>query len=211
MKVLDIKNDQDIMSVTIKIEPQEFTAAQKEAYLDNTDRFVVPGRAPGLAEPAEINAVYGPDALADEALARSVPFWFGTFLAKFNIRTVGRPEVLETARLADGGAVFRVRTTIYPKVKLGCYKGLHVAQRRGDNEEEFTMAVLKEACREMEGIAPDAMVEQKLDALAAQEKLNVSQDAVYHLLADVVCVLGKHTARPEYPARWRRCAPKPRM
>jgi hypothetical protein len=33
------------------------------------------------------------------------------------------------------------------------------------------------------------MTEQKLDSMAAQEKLRVNQDSVYHLLADVVCYL----------------------
>ena len=35
----------------------------------------------------------------------------------------------------------------------------------------------------------DAMVEQQLDARAAQEKLNIDQDPVYHLLADIIEVL----------------------
>ena len=49
MKVLEIKNEKGLLTATIKIEPREFAASLREAYLDNADRFAVPGFAAGLA------------------------------------------------------------------------------------------------------------------------------------------------------------------
>ena len=189
MKVLDIKNEKGLLSATIKIEPREFAAALRDAYLDNTDRFVVPGFAAGLAPVGEIEKIYGPEALGDLAIDRAVPDLYRKFLTEQDLRIVGRPEVTSIARIPDGGVIFSVSAQLYPQVKLGRFKGLKVAQNRENNEEEFKMAVLKKACENMTGEVPDAMAEQKLDALAAQEKLRVNGDAVYHLLADVVCAL----------------------
>lgn len=189
MKVLDIKNEKGLLSATIKIEPREFAAALRDAYLDNTDRFVVPGFAAGLAPVGEIEKIYGSEALGDLAIDRAVPDLYRKFLTEQALRIVGRPEVTSIARIPDGGVIFSVRASLYPQVKLGCYKGLKVAQDRENNEEEFKMAVLKKACENMTGEVPEAMAEQKLDSLAAQERLRVNGDAVYHLLADVAYAL----------------------
>ena len=191
MKVLEIKNEKGLLTATIKIEPREFAASLREAYLDNADRFTVPGFAAGLAPLEEVEKIYGPEALGGLAIDLAVPAAYKKFLAEQQLRVVGRPEVSSAAILPDGGAIFSVSAALYPQVKLGRYKGLKVPQRRGNNEEEFKMAVLKQACENMAGEVPDAMAEQKLDALAAQEKLRVNGDAVYHLLADVVYALGE--------------------
>ena len=62
MKVLEIKNEKGLLTATIKIEPREFAASLREAYLDNADRFAVPGFAAGLAPLEEVEKIYGPEA-----------------------------------------------------------------------------------------------------------------------------------------------------
>ncbi|MDO4545117.1 MAG: trigger factor [Bacillota bacterium] len=127
--------------------------------------------------------------LKQEGMDSCVPGAFREFLKLENLRIIGKPEVTGISETADGGLVFSVEAELYPEVTLGEYKGLHVAESREENEEAFAMAVLKKACDNMEGDVPDTMIDQKLDALIAQEKLKVSRDAIYHLLADTVEVL----------------------
>ena len=81
--------------------------------------------------------------------------------------------------------------------KRQAYKGLRITLPEGADEENFRMAALRAACKEMEGRPSEAMVEERLDATAARERLNVSRDAVYHLLADSVWLL-----RETYPVSY---------
>ena len=188
MKLLDKKEESNVMTAVIAIEPHELAEARRAAYLDETERWPVPGIAPGLASIEEIEKTCGADALMDGALARALPAAYSQFLAESGVRTVGRPEVSSVTLTRDGGARFTARAALYPKVKLGDYKGIAVPEARTD-EEEFRMAVLREACRGMEAEVPVAMTEARLDAMTAQEKLRVCGDAVYHLLADVVALV----------------------
>lgn len=189
MRVIDKKTDGETLAVTLLIEPEEFAEALREAYLDDSERYVVPGYAPGLAPRAAIEAVYGPEALFDEAIAAALPAAYGKFLAEEKPRTVGKPEASDITLLAGGDLRFRVRADLCPRVRLGAYKGLRITLPEGADEENFRMAALRAACKEMEGRPSEAMVEERLDATAAREQLNVSRDAVYHLLADSAWLL----------------------
>ncbi len=188
MKTLDLKNEKGTMTALLQIESTEIATARKEAYLDDTEHWPVPGIAPGLASIEDIEKTYGADALKEEALARALPNAYSLFLCSEKIRTVGKPEVLSVSLTKNGGALFTVRAAIYPKVLLGNYKGI-AADIPRDHEEEFRMAVLREACREMKCEVPSAMTEARLDTMAANEKLLVCGDSVYHLLSDVTYLL----------------------
>jgi trigger factor len=89
----------------------------------------------------------------------------------------------------DGVVDFTVKADLYPQVVLGEYKGLSVPVGRNADETGFAEAVLNVACGQMKAHVTNAMVEQKLNAMAAQEKLNVFSDAIYHVLADTVEIL----------------------
>lgn len=190
MRIIETQEQNNTLMAALKIESQEFDKALRDAYMDHTDEYLVPGYAPGLAPREEIEKLYGEEALWNEALDLCIPVFYRNFLQSEKIRTLGRPEVTEIARTMDGGFMFSVQAERYPKVELGDYKGLAVTADKKDGEA-FRMAVLKAACDNMTGEVSDAMVEAKLDALAAREKLTVGQDSVYHLLGDTAAVLSK--------------------
>ena len=54
-----------ILHVTLNIDKNEFDAARKEAYMDNTDRYPVMGIASGLATIPDLEQIYGPAVLFD--------------------------------------------------------------------------------------------------------------------------------------------------
>ena len=54
---------------------------------------------------------------------------------------------------------------------------------------EFEQAVVQKACENMKGEIPPNMIEQKMNSIMAQEKLSINNDAVYHLLADMLVIL----------------------
>ena len=62
-----IKNH--MLHVTLTIDKMEFDAARKEAYIGNTDHYPVMGIAPGMASIPDLEKIYGPAVLYDEAMA----------------------------------------------------------------------------------------------------------------------------------------------
>ena len=157
-------------SAELELTAAEFSSALEKAYLDNAERFPVPGKAGGLASRSEIEKLYGSCALYDEALAALLPEASTKYLHDKNIRISGRPEVTELRFTEAGGVRFRLKAELYPKVSLGRYKGLEVRSSRKD-EGAFAMAALKAAFSEMRGGPNEIMTEQRLDSMAAQEKL----------------------------------------
>lgn len=180
--------DGDTLTVTLRIEPGEFARALDDAYVENSERFPVPGFAAGLAPREEIERLYGGTALFDEALDICVPRLYGGWLAERGVRTVGRPQLTEVTWLEGGGAKFTVTCDVYPGVELGEYLGLEVHVPRTETER-FTAGALSAACTNMRGEPPKGMVEQKLESMLAGEKLRIARDAIYHVLADFIDIL----------------------
>ena len=138
MNIRKSETENDIVTVTIRVSPEEFEKALKEAYLEHTERFTVPGYAAGLAPREALEQVYGHTTLYDEALDLCVPHLFNRFLQETETRIVGRPKVTEITWLAGGGVDFTVEAARYPEIELGVYKGLGVSVRREENEDIFS-------------------------------------------------------------------------
>ena len=188
MKTIEKRTENDRLTAVLEIEKEEFDQALEEAYLNDTEHFPVPGYAAGLAPREEIEKIYGEEALWDEALNECIPLMYSEFLDKENIRIIGRPEIKEISHF-DDSVTFSVLADLYPSVKIGRYSGLKV--REAEDEDALKRSVLKAACEGMEGDASAAMIESKLDSLAAHEKLKITGDPIYHLLADTVEILDK--------------------
>ncbi len=188
MKIEQKSTSNYLLNVTLSADREEFREGRQRAYMEHTEVYVVPGKAPGLATLEELTKIYGPAVLYDEGLDYIIPKFFGDFLAAEKIRIMGKPEVKEISYTEEGGVSFRIEADMYPEIELGQYRGLQVPYKRTDMEN-FEKAVFQNACEKMTGQVPKHMVEHKLNALAAKEKLNVSQDAIYHLLADTIVIL----------------------
>jgi FKBP-type peptidyl-prolyl cis-trans isomerase (trigger factor) len=68
------------------------------------------------------------------------------------------------------------------------YKGIEVNVPPGD-DAAFAEAVRQEAIGRFDADIPTETVERKLEAMTAQEKLRINQDAIYHILADITFIL----------------------
>ena len=178
-----------ILNVEIEVDKDEFDNARRRAYMDHPDRYPVIDRAPGLASLEELERTYGPAVLFDEALEQVIPDTFNRFLSENGIRIMGRPQVDDMQFTPGGGVHFNVKEDVYPDIELGQYRDIAVPFERSGQQLEFEQAVVQKACENMKGEIPPHMIEQKLDAIIAQQKVNVNNDAVYHLLADMLVVL----------------------
>lgn len=177
-----------ILDVTISAEKSEFDDARRKAYIENTDRYAVPGTAAGMADVDELEKLYGPAVLYDEAIEKIVPELFGKFLDDECIRITGKPEMYDM-QFENGGVTFSIKAYMYPDIEPGQYRDICVPFRRSGEQEQFEKAVLQKACENMKGEIPPHMIEQKLDAIIAREKMNIAGEAIYHLLADALAIL----------------------
>ena len=177
-----------ILDVTISAGKHEFDDARKKAYIENTDRYAVPGTAAGMAAVDELEKLYGPAVLYDEALEKIVPELFGKFLDDECIRITGKPEMYDM-QFENGGVNFSIKAYMYPDIEPGQYRDICVPFRRSGEQEQFEKAVLQKACENMKGEIPPHMIEQKLDSVIAREKMNIAGEAIYHLLADALVIL----------------------
>lgn len=182
--------DNSILNASLHITPEEFDEAKMKAYKDNSERYPVPGFAQGMAQLADLQQIYGPAVLYDEALNIKVPELFSRYLQENHIKIMGAPTVESVSYDADGGVSFTVKADRFPDVKLGQYRGISVPFARED-KANFELEALRRACEQIEGYVPRHMVDQKLDQMMAQEKLRANGDSIYHLLADTVALLKK--------------------
>jgi FKBP-type peptidyl-prolyl cis-trans isomerase (trigger factor) len=189
MKALSLKIEKLVLTAELQLDPEEFALALKDAYLENSDRFVVPGVAAGLASRKDIEELYGPEALFDEALAICVPKKLSDFLEERSIRIIGRPKMTELG-FSSGVPSFVVTADVYPEIELGPYKGLWVSEKKQDDEAAFAKAILSKACQGMKTEISEALIEQRLTSLLALEKLAIRNEPLYPLLADATATLG---------------------
>lgn len=116
MKIENSKTENCVLSVEIVIDKGEFDKARHEAYMENTDRYPVIGKAPGLALLQDLEMTYGPAVLFDEALSKVIPDSFNEFLSAGGIRIMGKPEVNDMQFTQDGGVRFKVKADTYPEI-----------------------------------------------------------------------------------------------
>lgn len=76
------------------------------------------------------------------------------------------------------------------KINPENYKDIVVKFPLG-NESAFYEAVISETTKSIKVAIPEAMVEQKLNALLAEQKMMISQDPIYNVLGDMVEILKK--------------------
>lgn len=189
MKFEKKDTENHMLHLTVHLDKNEFDDARREAYMNHTDVYPVMGIASGLATIQDLEKVYGPAVLFDEALSVVIPERFNTYLKESGTRIYGRPQVVDMQFVPGGGVCFQIQAPMFSEVKLGQYKGLAVPYARDKQQMEFEQAVLQKACEHVEGEIPEAMTEDKLQAIMAQQKLSIMQDSVYDLLADMLVIL----------------------
>lgn len=188
MKIRQESIENSRLKTCLIVEKDEFDKALHDAYLEKTDVVIVPGVAPGLAPREEIEKIYGKTALYDEALDLCIPAAYKQYLKDKMLHPVGRSELEEITWLEDGGVSFLVKAELYPEVTLGQYKGIETSIPK-EKGEEHNADVLTKACRNMKAGISETMIDSRLDALTAKEKMAAAGDPVYRLLTDCVYIL----------------------
>jgi hypothetical protein len=102
---------------------------------------------------------------------------------------LGRPKATRLAPDPGGGFRLTVESRIRPRAELGQYRNLAVDLDRSGDPQAFAEAAIDLAASQMTAPNSEAMVESRLDAMAAAEKLEIHRNPLWRLLADTSAVL----------------------
>lgn len=189
MKVIEYTRDDCVINVTLHIMAGEFAAALDQAYLDEPERYTLPGHDAQAGPPPreKLEKLYGPKVLFDEALDLAIPAAFGHFAGEKGIWLAAPPEVGEVSHPEGGGVQVCIRAQVIPEVQVEGYKG--IAVHADGDEATFAQAVMAKAVDGLDAQLPNGLIDGKLEGIIAQEKAIVNQDPIYVMLADAVAML----------------------
>ena len=118
------KAEKSTVKVEIKLNKEEWAAAQVKAYNKNKSKFSMPGFRKGKVPMKVIENAYGKGVFYEDAINEAFPDYFGEVLDKEpSIDMVARPD-LDIKDLSDDGITLIVTVPVKPEVKLGEYKGI---------------------------------------------------------------------------------------
>ncbi len=118
------KAEKSTVKVEIKLNKEEWAAAQVKAYNKNKSKFSMPGFRKGKVPMKVIENAYGKGVFYEDAINEAFPDYFGEVLEKEpSIDMVARPD-LDIKDLSDDGITLLVTVPVKPEVKLGEYKGI---------------------------------------------------------------------------------------
>ncbi len=118
------KAEKSTVKVEIKLNKEEWAAAQVKAYNKNKSKFSMPGFRKGKVPMKVIENAYGKGVFYEDAINEAFPDYFGEVLDKEpSIDIVARPD-LDIKDLSDDGITFVATVPVKPEVKLGDYKGI---------------------------------------------------------------------------------------
>ena len=129
MKYTTKAAEKSTVKITIKLDAEEWKAAQQKAYLKLRGRYAVNGFRKGKAPKNVIENVYGEGIFWDEALnslfAEQYPVILDKCAGKFTV--VGDPDASVEKLDAEGVTLVAV-VPVQPEVKISSYKGMKIQE-----------------------------------------------------------------------------------
>lgn len=131
------KVDTNVYEIEVTVAPEEFTQACKDAYLKRRKSIQLPGFRKGKATQGMIEKLYGEGFFYEDALEIVYPAVVTAAIEEAGLRTVDSPAELDVKTISKSeGVDMTMKVTVYPKVKLGQYKGLEAVQLPTEADDE---------------------------------------------------------------------------
>lgn len=118
------KLEKSRVALEIEVGAEEFEAAVAKAYLKIRNKINIPGFRPGKAPRKMIEARFGADVFYADAVDEAFPEAYTKAIESEKLDTIGYPDVELVGDVTKDGFTFKATVAVYPKVKLGQYKGL---------------------------------------------------------------------------------------
>ena len=128
--------EENLVKLTLNIEPARFEQALNQAYLKNRGKISLPGFRKGRAPRKMIEMQFGKDVFYEDALDVIFPDAYEAALKEHDLDVVSAPEVdIQAAEGGEGGAVIYVEVHTKPQIEAPDYTGLTYVKPNTDIED----------------------------------------------------------------------------
>jgi trigger factor len=117
------KIEENLVKLTLNIEPAAFEKALNQAYLKNRGKISLPGFRKGRAPRKMIEMQFGKEVFYEDALDFAFPDAYEAALKEHDLDVVSAPEV-DIQRADDGSAIIVAEVHTKPHVEIEDYTGL---------------------------------------------------------------------------------------
>lgn len=126
------KREVNTLTVTFKMNAEEWASYDLKAYEKNKGKYNVPGFRKGHAPKHVLEQRYGKGLFFEDALYLAAQEYYSDFLDKnSDVYPVARPEIDEkSVKIEEKGVTFAVVVTVRPEVVLGDYKGITIEKTK---------------------------------------------------------------------------------
>jgi len=118
--------EENLVKLTLNIEPTHFEEALHRAYLKNRGEISLPGFRKGRAPRKMIEMQFGKEVFYEDALDFMFPDAFEAAVAEHNLDVVSSPKV--EIKESEGGAIIHAEVYTKPHVEVEDYTGITYAQ-----------------------------------------------------------------------------------
>lgn len=135
-------NENNTVSLEIKVDADQFNQAVQKAYQKNKGRFNIQGFRKGKAPRKIIEAHYGKGVFYEDAVEALFPQVYEQAIKELDIKPATRPQLEQIEDIGADGVTFEVKVGLKPDVKLGDVKGAKVAKQDAQaTDQEINAAI----------------------------------------------------------------------
>lgn len=116
----------NIVQLEIEVDAEKFEQGLQKSFVENANKFNIPGFRRGKAPRSMVEKFYGEQVLYEDAINAICPDAYDQAIEENNIHPVDRPEI-DIKQIGKGQVlIFTANVTVKPEVELGQYKGVEV-------------------------------------------------------------------------------------
>ena len=119
--------ENNMVKITMDVDPKDFDAAVQRVYLKNRSRIQIPGFRKGKAPRTMIEKMYGKGVFYEDALNDLLPDLYDKALKELEIKPASNPEI-NVESLTDEEIVVTATVALRPELENVQYKNLEVAR-----------------------------------------------------------------------------------
>ncbi|WDV46249.1 trigger factor [Clostridiaceae bacterium M8S5] len=122
------KKEKNTVTLSIKVEWNEFEKGIQKAYIKNRKRFNINGFRKGKVPRAIIEKMYGIEVFYEDAINFVLPEVYDKAIEELDLHPVDRPSI-DFEDINKGEAIeFKIEVDVKPEITLGEYKGVEAVK-----------------------------------------------------------------------------------
>ncbi|MBQ4102039.1 MAG: trigger factor [Oscillospiraceae bacterium] len=159
--ISNTRDDNNQVTLEIRVDGEEFAAAQTAAFEKNAKDIAIPGFRKGKAPRAMIEKMYGENVFTEEAVNLSYSAAYEAAAKEADIHPVDSASI-DVVEVSREGYTFKAVVTVRPIVKIEGYKGLQVnkvVKTATEEDVEHELSHMKEKVARMISVTDRAALD----------------------------------------------------